>query len=281
MEKLIINLITAIIGNVDSSINKVFNNLIDMCFNAEQYLINILDNQIISFTNLKAVILTFAISLIVLKFLKKGFDTYILWTEGDHELPPLVFITYFARALILAITFPILYDWLIVVSKDFANDVLISLNVSSNIKIINELAEISAKNIFNALFGIVLMILMLLLYIQFIIRGVEMFVLKVGFPLACVGLIDSDKGLFAPYIKKFFQCIVTVIVQIALTKLTILLIASGQMIQATAVALVALRTPKFLSEFMLVVNNGGTGMRNVATATSKVIEVARKIRGRG
>ena len=71
MEKLIINLITAIIGNVDSSINKVFNNLIDMCFNSEQYLINILDNQIISFTNLKAVILTFAISLIVLKFLKK------------------------------------------------------------------------------------------------------------------------------------------------------------------------------------------------------------------
>ena len=183
--------------------------------------------------------------------------------------------------MILAITFPILYDWLIVVSKEFANDVLISLNVSSNIKIINELAEISAKNIFNALFGIVLMILMLLLYIQFIIRGVEMFVLKVGFPLACVGLVDSDKGMFAPYIKKFFQCIVTVIVQIALTKLTILLIASGQMIQATAVALVALRTPKFLSEFMLVVNNGGTGMRNVATATSKVIEVARKIRGRG
>ena len=55
---------------------------------------------------LKLIILSFAITLIILKFLKKGFDTYILWVEGDIDTPSLTFVTYFARALILAISFP-------------------------------------------------------------------------------------------------------------------------------------------------------------------------------
>ena len=91
------------------------------------------------------------------------------------------------------------------------------------------------------------------------------------------GLVDSDKGLFAPYIKKFFQSVVTVIVQIALAKLAILLILTGQMIQTVAVLLVALRTPKFLSEFMLVVNNGGSGISTLAHNTSRTIEITKQI----
>lgn len=79
-----------------------------------------------------------------------------------------------------------------------------------------------------------------------------MFILKLGFPLACIGLFDSNKGVFTPYIKKFFQSIVTVIVQMTLAKIVILLILSDQLINATAVLLVALRIPKFLAEFMLL-----------------------------
>ena len=109
-------------------------------------------------------------------------------------------------------------------------------------------------------------------------RGVEMLVLKLGFPLACVGLVDSDKGIFAPYMKKFFQSIATVIVQIALAKLAILLIMTGQMIQAVAVLLVALRTPKFLSEFMIIANSGGSGISTLAHNTSRTIELTRHIK---
>ena len=104
-----------------------------------------------------------------------------------------------------------------------------------------------------------------------------MLVLKLGFPLACVGLVDSDKGVFAPYMKKFFQSVITVIVQIALSKLAILLILTSQMIQAVAVLLVALRTPKFLSEFMIIANSGGTGMSALASNTSRTIELTKQI----
>lgn len=278
MEKLLTNLIGTIIGSADSSINDVFNNLIDMCFNSELYITQILGNEVINLDGLKQIILGFSISLIVLKFLKKGFDTYILWTEGDNDTPPLNFIGYFIRALVIAVSFPILYEWLIGVSKDLAVQVMTALNMSEQYSIISSLTSWTFLNLFSAIFALVALVMVFLLYIQFIMRGVEMLILKLGFPLACVGLVDSDKGVFAPYMRKFFQSIVTVIVQIALTKLAILLIATAQIIQATAVLLVALRTPKFLSEFMLTTNGGTTGMNSIVNNTTKTIEISRQIR---
>ena len=231
----------------------------------------------LDFTSLKTIILSFSISLIILKFLKKGFDTYILWTEGDTDTPSLTFITYFARAIILAISFPILYDWLIGISKEFANNVLTSLNISGQQEIIQSLMRGSALGIFASVFAIIILIILFLLYIQLLMRGVEMFILKLGFPLACIGLVDSDKGVFTPYIKKFFQSILTVIIQIALAKLSILLIITNQYIYATAILLVALRTPKFLQEFLLITGNGSSGIGNAVHNTSKTIELTKQV----
>ena len=276
MEDLITNLISSIIGGADNIINSVFNNLIDTCFNMENHLTTLFGTQWLDFSGLKTVILSFSISLIILKFLKKGFDTYILWTEGDIDTPSLTFITYFIRAVVMAISFPILYDWLITASKGLATDVLNSLNISAQQEIINALVHGSSLGIFGAIFAIIILIILFLLYIQFLMRGVEMFVLKLGFPLACIGLVDSDKGVFAPYIKKYFQSILTVIIQIALVKIAIMLIITNQYIDATALLLVAMRTPKFLQEFLITATNGGA-VNNAIHTTSKTIELTKQI----
>lgn len=89
-------------------------------------------------------------------------------------------------------------------------------------------------------------------------------------------MVDSDKGVFAPYLRKFFQSILTVIIQIMLVKIAILLIVSNQYIDSTAILLVALRTPKFLQEFMLVASTGG-GVSNAIHTTSKTIELTKQI----
>lgn len=284
MEKLLTNLIGTIIGSADNSINVVFNSLIDMCFNSENYLTQILGVNVLDFSSLKQIILGFALSLIVLKFLKKGFDTYIAWTEGDNDMPPLNFVGYFVRALVMAISFPILYDWLISVSKELATQIMTALNMSEQYSITTSLSAVTLLNLFSGILALIILVMVFLLYIQFIVRGVEMLILKLGFPLACVGLVDSDKGIFAPYMKKFFQSIVTIIVQIALTKLAILLISTAQLLQAVAVLLVALRTPRFSSEFMLSTNGGTTGVSSVIHNTSKTIELTRQLKrvsGRG
>ena len=50
----------------------------------------------------------------------------------------------------------------------------------------------------TAIFGLVFVIVYFILYFQFLMRGLEILILRVGMPLACVGLIDNDKGVFKP-----------------------------------------------------------------------------------
>ena len=97
MESILTGLITSIIGGADNVINSAFNGLIDMCFNSENYISSNFGSTVVDFSRLKALILSLAISLIVLKFLKKGFDMYILWTDGEADTPPLTYIVYFIR----------------------------------------------------------------------------------------------------------------------------------------------------------------------------------------
>lgn len=81
MEKILIGIFASIIGGVDEWLNSVFNDLVTICFDAENYLTQILGKEVFNFSDLKTIILSFALSLIIVKFLKKGFDTYVLWLE--------------------------------------------------------------------------------------------------------------------------------------------------------------------------------------------------------
>ena len=71
MEGILTGLISNVIGGADTVINSAFNGLIDMYFNSENYISSNFGSTVIDFSQLKALILTLAISLIVLKFLKK------------------------------------------------------------------------------------------------------------------------------------------------------------------------------------------------------------------
>lgn len=277
MDKLITELLISIIESADNAINYAFDNLIDLCFNAEDYLTQILGLEVINFDSLKSIILSFAISLIVLKFLKKGVEMYISWTDGSADTPIHIYILYFARSIIAILVFPFLYDIFVSVGKDFSNDIMQALNITNQEALTQNLATISGVGIFTALLGVIDLIMLILLYVQALMRGVEMFVLKISFPIFCTGLLDSNKGIFAPYIKKFFQSVFTIILQIALAKIVVLLISTGQLIMSVATLLVALRTPKFLQEFVLLSGNGSSGISNIIHTTSKIIELKGQI----
>lgn len=277
MDKLITELLISIIESADNAINYAFDNLIDLYFNAEDYLTQILGLEVINFDSLKSIILSFAISLIVLKFLKKGVEMYISWTDGSADTPIHIYILYFVRSIIVILVFPLLYDIFVSVGKDFSNDIMQALNITNQEALTQNLATISGVGIFTALLGVIDLIMLILLYVQALMRGVEMFVLKISFPIFCTGLLDSNKGIFAPYIKKFFQSVFTIILQIALAKIVVLLISTGQLIMSVATLLVALRTPKFLQEFVLLSGNGSSGISNIIHTTSKIIELKGQI----
>ena len=147
-----------------------------------------------------------------------------------------------------------------------------SLNVAETMDITATIAGLASSGLFSAIMSIIALVMLFVLWVQFIIRGAEIFVLKLGFPLACVGLVNADGGVFTQYISKLLKSMLTVLVQILCCKLGLFLLFSGQLIYTIAMIILAIKTPKMLQEFML--GGGGGGISNVIITASKTMELS-------
>ena len=160
----------------------------------------------VNFADLYTVFFSFSVVLIVVKFLKKGFDIYVGWDAGDPDADPLGLVVNFLRALITAIGFPVLYNLLVNVTEDI---LLKALTVSTLLIAEKSMADViwdtvKSLGLTMVVLSLILIITYIVLYFQFIKRGIEILIMRIGAPLACVGLVDSDKGVFTPFMKKFF-----------------------------------------------------------------------------
>lgn len=158
----------------------------------------------------------------------------------------------------------------------FGNELLNALSLDLMLPDWGYVVEFCMTSLFSSITGIVAILLFVILYVQFLVRGVEILILRLGFPLACVGLIESNSGVFQSYSQKLFKSVLTVIVQIVLCKLGLALIFSSHWFYAIATVMMALKTPSFLQEFMLTSNSGG--MSAVIMNTSKTIELSRQVK---
>ena len=277
MEWILIGLITAIILGSQFIVDAMLNSLIPMAFYAENYMSTSIAGGMLNFSGLYNLFFGFGLSLIVLKFLKKGFDIYVGWSDGDPDLDPLNLVTNFLRAMVVALCFPILYDALIKATSDLIDQTIMVIDQLTNQQsIIDIIVNIISNSIFMALAGLIMVILYLILWVQFMMRGIEMMVMRIGVPIACVGLIDNDKGIFAPYMKKFFMNAATVLIQITLIKLSLTVMIMGNPFYSLAMVFVAMRTPKFLQEFMVQMGGAGGSIINTVYHTSRLIQMAKR-----
>ena len=274
MEWILTELIGSAIQSSDWLVDKILESLVPMAFYAEKFMIGA---TVINFSEIYIVMFSFGIALIVLRFLKKGFDTYVGWNDGDADADALGLFVNFIRAIVVATCFPVLYNWLVNATEDIIDKVL---NVSNMLVSLTSPTEFiwrvaSSAGLGMVLFSLILIIMYIILYFQFIMRGIEMLVMRIGMPIVCVGLIDNDKGIFQPYMKKFFLNSATVLVQVVLVKMSLLvLVLSNNMIYAVAIAMVATKTPRFLQEFMLV-HSGGGSIINTVYHTSRLVQMAK------
>ena len=174
-------------------------------------------------------IMGFAVVLIVLKFLKKGFDTWIAWTD-DPSSDPLQLTTNFVKALVCALTFPILYGWLVDVIEDLTTGIMNVMGIGG----MTSLSDTLRSMIDTAGFTMIIFI-----------------------PLACVGIIDANGGVFSGYVNKLFQIVLSVTVQVVLCKLSLSFMIGGHLIWAIVFAITAVNSPRILQE--LIYNPGGGG----------------------
>lgn len=173
----------------------------------------------------------FGISLIILKFLKKAFDIYVLWTDGDPDADPFLLLTNFVREVGTALIFQWLYQIFVDICRDITDQIMsaISQGTSPTIEWVN---AITSMGIVPAIAGLIFLICYLILLFSFMARGIEMMVMKIGVPLACVGLLDNDKGVFRAYINQFVKAFITTIVQIMLVKIGLSLMLNATMLSS-------------------------------------------------
>lgn len=280
IDKILTNLINILIEGSGELINGMLENLLQKVFFAERYFTQSLSG-ISELMNLDAVyqlFLDFAISLIILKFLKKGFDIYIGWQDGDKDSDPTALVMNFIRAIVTAISFRYFYGILVEIVSDFSDKALsslLSLETSSNI--VTAILNVSNNVLFWVIAGLILIICYCILWIKFLVLGVEMLMLRIAFPLACIGLIDSDKGMFTPYMKKIFTICITGVIQIFLLRMSMVLAGAGHIAWGIALASGALKTPKSLQEFMFAYGSGGNPISNMAGSVYHIKQLIRKI----
>ena len=277
MAGLLIGLILGIILDTSFIIDAILNSIIPMAFYAENYLNTAIGGSTLDFAGLYNLFFGFGVSLIVLKFLKKGFDIYVGWSDGDPDLDPLTLVTNFLRAMVVALCFPILYDALILVTSQLIEQTLTVIGQLANQQsVIDNIVNAISNSLFLSLAGLILIIVYVILWVQFMMRGIEMMVMRVGMPIACTGLIDNDKGIFAPYMKKFFMNAATVLIQICLIKLSLTVMTLGNPFYALAMAFVAMRTPKFLQEFTISASGAGGSVVNTVYHTTRLYQMAKQ-----
>ena len=275
MEVLLVLLIVALLNGAIAYINDLLTGIVPMTLYAEQYMTTVSGSNIAA--TLFNILFGFGVSLIVLKFLKKGFETYILWSDGDADEDPLSLLTNFFKALAVAVCFPTLYQWMADIVEDMTNQLLTAIGVTTNYGWQAWVNGISTMGLVTAIFGLIFIICYFMLYFQFLMRGLEIFILRVGVPLACVGLLDNDKGVFKAYLNKFFQSMLAVVVQIVLAKLGVGLMLNMHVFWGVACMMLAIRTPRFLQDFLITTGGGGGGVINNVYHSVRLIGMAQKL----
>ena len=275
---LIVLLIVAVLNGAVAFIDSMLADLVPMTLHADQYMTAASGGSMVDV--LFQILLGFGVSLIILKFLKKGFECYVMWTDGDPDSEPTQLIIRFVQAIAVAVCFPVMYGWLADITESLTNQLITAIGASTNYDWQAWVNGLSSAGLVTAIFGLVFVICYFILYFQFLMRGVEIMILRIGLPLACTGLLDNDKGVFKTYLTKFFQSTVAVMVQISLCKLGVgMMMNVGinlNVFWGIACLVLAIKTPRFLSEFM-VPTGGGGGMVNNIYHSVRLVGMAKNL----
>lgn len=278
MEVILVLLIVAVLNGAVAFIDTMLTDLVPMTLHADEFMIAASGGSMVQI--LFDILLGFGVSLIILKFLKKGFECYVLWTDGDPDSEPTYLIIRFIQAIAVAVCFPVMYGWLADITQSLTDQLLTAIGASTNFGWQAWVDGIATLGLVTAIFGLVFVICYFILFFQFLMRGLEIMILRIGLPLACVGLLDNDKGVFGNYLNKFFQSTLSVVVQICLCKLGVgMMMNIGinmNIFWGIACLVLAIKTPRFLADFM-VPGGGGGGVINNVYHSVRLVGMAKNI----
>jgi len=153
-----------------------------------------------SISGLYNAIYVVAIALLIMFFVKKMIETYMTWTNGDPDENPLNVLIGFVKAMIVMICFGFIYTQFVNVFYGIYNNLL--MGMTGSIDAVVPVYKNLGLNVFGAFLYLIIAVQLTLLYFQFLTRGFEMLILRLGIPFACIGLLNANQGAFKGYIQK-------------------------------------------------------------------------------
>ena len=279
MEVILVLLVVAILNGAVAFIDSMLGDLIPMSLYADQYMFSVSGTDIVGV--LFEIVFGVGVSLLILKFLKKGFETYVMWTDGDPDTEPVGLVIRFIQAMAVATCFPILYGWMGSIVEDLAGQLMTAIGAATDYDWQAWVNGITSLGLVTAIFGLIFVVCYFILYFQFLMRGLEILILRIGVPIACVGLLDNDKGVFKTYSMKFFQSMLVVVIQICLCKLGVgLMLNVGinmNIFWGVACLILAIKTPRFLQDFLVPAGGGGGAVINNVYHSVRLVGMAKNL----
>lgn len=252
---MLVELIQNFISGSESTLNSVFNSMLNLVFFIERELMYIPEGTIllksrIDFNAIYQVVFNFATYLLIIVFIAKAIKTYFLMREGDNEQNPIQLVIGMLKAVIIMICFREIYTIGVGIVEEFLNAILNIINIE-NTNLAQALTNNIQGGIFTAVACLVLLICWLLLICQFIMKGIELLVMRIAIPFASIGLLNSDGGVFPDYLRSFLMTAFTVVIQLALLNISIATLLTNKLIYGIAIAVVAVNTPMILGKYMV------------------------------
>ena len=255
MTDMLVELIQNFISGSESTLNSKFNSMLNLLLFIERELMyipkgSVLPETKIDFNEIYQVVFSFATYLLVIVFIAKAIKTYFMMREGDNEQNPVQLVIGMLKAVIIMICFKEIYTIGVGIVEEFLNSIL-SVMPLKNTNLAEALSNNIQGGIFTAVACLVLLICWLLLICQFIMKGIELLVMRIGIPFASIGLLNSDGGVFPDYIRSFLMTAFTIVIQLALLNVSILTLLTNKLIYGIAIAIVAVNTPMIMSKYMV------------------------------
>ncbi len=300
--------------------------------------------------------------LVVLKFIWKGFQVYVLWRDGDADVSPHNMLLGACLAIIVTLAFPTIFNIAVSATADIGNGVIDRIDERWLTKPVVDIEDIEARTreVWNDCFAeydtnhdnsidenefdeivivnvqylsfleekfpelidnhepaavllrltalanrgklsidgirelltekagegislqlsdmkslaalavlLIYLILYVIMYIKLLGRGIEMLFLRWGFPIATVGLINSDGGIFPSYVQLLLRQMATSVLQVTAMYLSFYVAMDftlSHVLMALAIIGVAFKGPALLANILAPQRQGGGMGQKLYTA---------------
>lgn len=272
------DLIQSFLGNIATEAFSAFDAIIQGIFNQSFYIENFISDIFGSsaVADVYNYIYITACSLFALKFLQRGFSIYILWRDGDADSSPRDMVMGAVQGVVVAATFPFIYDFSIETAIWFYENILRLLNLTDTVLLEAAFKSISSGTVFTIVVILIYVVAGFILWLQIIKRGFELLILRLGLPIACIGLINSDGGVFKPYVSTIIKSVLTLVVQSLLMCLSfrmIITLNTSGLLVGIAALMTAYSVPALFQQFL--VSGQGMNVTNKIYSTARLMQMAK------